>query len=233
MTTEAEAMVAQRVHELFASVGVLSPASEAERIWAEFAEDDTPDHAALAKQFRRIARARNPFDRALCDGEARRTFERKVQRRWAASWRRKTGSDVPSIDLIDWYSLSPGQQAHVRVMANELAFFHKGFVRRGAPRKNVLDTLLLGLADIFIERDESAISVLDLASATTSRFIIFCSAQCTAIAGSGKAIDGSQVTPSALSSRWHRLKKDAGADVPAPTTARSRTRCRRRRTPFR
>lgn len=214
MTNKNDLAIAEQVLALFVSVGVAPRRTEEERIWAELGAADTPDHAALAKRFRRIARAPNLFDRAVCDGEVRQTFDRKVRRRWAASWRRKTGCDVPSIDRIDWYSLSREQQAHVRLMARELMAYHASFVRRGAPRKHILDTLLLGLADIFIDRDGLAGGVSDLSDTKTGPFIEFCKAHLATIPDAGKDPAISVVTADALSSRWHRLTKAMRTDPP-------------------
>ena len=116
----------------------------------KFLKEETT-HAVLAKLFRRIARARDPFaDKAGYD-LALPELNAKAGRRWAERIRRGTLGRAGPLLGVRWADLSDDERDDIRQMARELARNHQSFVGRGMPFKNDQNTLLDGIADIFVD----------------------------------------------------------------------------------
>ncbi len=85
-------------------------------------------------------------------------------------------------------------------MALHLANFHQSFVRRGQPNKSDQDTLLDGIADIYVEFAKLDCHRYDLPHAENSRFIQFTYWALRPFFGLTEA------SLKAISKRWKRLK---------------------------
>lgn len=201
--------LSRELDDLFWATGVADDGSEERAIWFEFRKEDekNEDHAADAGAFRRIARASNPLSPKVCFGAAAAAMHRKIKGR-ASRMPWSTADAVPAVTSIDWNALTAEQQALVRTMAHELAAYHKGLVKAHRPTKALLDTLMDGLAELFVRYSDQSRSTLQLETAPDSLFIQFCHAALAHFGGS-KPFAMSEIAPASLSQRWRRLKRRA------------------------
>ena len=162
----------RQLFDLFRAVGLPVDDSEEAQLFRELCEDD-PTHAKLAKIFRRMARAKDPFvDKANYD-LALPQLNAKARVRWARRIRHGALGRAHPLLGARWTDLSDSERADIREMARELARNHQSFVGRGMPFKYDQNTLLDGFADIFVQFTGFALHSRDLPHAEESRFIGF------------------------------------------------------------
>ena len=192
-------LLARDLGDLFGAVGLVVDDS-AEAQWFRAFSELEPSHTDLAKLFRRIARARDPFADKADYHVALPELNAKARVHWAQRIRRGALGRAHPLFGVRWADLSDGERADIRQMARELARYHQSFVRRGMPFKNDQSTLLDGLADIFVDFTRFELHRYDLPHAEHSRFIQFAHLAvrpffCT-----------TEVSTKALSRRWKRVK---------------------------
>ena|SRR5215211_8328169 len=161
-----------------------------------------------------MSRATNPLAEDLCVGEWRRALERKIALHWSRKARRQRRNALPSLDLLGWDRLCKEEQSQIRAMCRDLEAYHRSFVQRERPTKDVLNTALQELADKFVRyrdgdhtADYDDYEPMGLPHSERSHFIQFCHLVLAPLSRPGGAFDPSEVTPEALSERWVRLKK--------------------------
>ncbi|MBA3325082.1 MAG: hypothetical protein H0T41_07425 [Rhodobacteraceae bacterium] len=187
---------------MFYATGVAHDGGDLVVLWHE-AADPGLDHKALALGYRRMAEAPDPLDPAVCTAELRLGLNRQLHLHWSSRWRREGRGEKASLAAVDWAALSAGEQEEIRGMARHLATWHGSHVRRGAPHKNVLDTLLEQLALIYAQHSGLKEGHHDLPYAPASRFLQFAS---LALAPFFAA---SEVSAVALARRLHRARTAA------------------------
>jgi hypothetical protein len=213
------------VADLLRATGVCTPSKEA-RIFQEAARRDR-EPAALWAAYLKAARSADLLSREISGPDLRAGLHGLARVRWAGRAARQRGVQRQSLVRATWTELNEVERAEVRQMARDLALMEKSKITRGAPQKVELDTVILGLADIFIEHAELQRSADDLSDAPSSIFISFCAVALRRVR------DASEVSPQALGSRWERIK--AKADIEMPTKreepGRPRAAPRRQRRP--
>jgi hypothetical protein len=193
------ALLARDLGDLLEAVGLPVDDSE-EAQWSRELSQGEPTHATLAKLFRRIARARNPFADEADYRIALPELNAKARVYWAQRICRGAPGRVHPLLGVRWTDLGDGERADVTQMARELARYHQSFVKRGMPFKNGQNTLLDGLADIFVHFTRFELHRYDLPHAEQSYFIQF------AHLALRRFFPTTEVTAKALSRRWNRLK---------------------------
>lgn len=162
------------------------------------------DHAALARQFAKIAASAAPFDHPLCSGTVRQDLYAAARRRWphlAPAEERRQGKAL--IRGAAARFLSGCDPKELSELATGLARYHQSFVRRQRPTKDRLDTLLEGLGDLYASATAYPWHRHHLPHSVNSRFVQFCRLVMEPF------FDPSEVTSKAISNRWKRLKDDA------------------------
>jgi hypothetical protein len=191
--------LARDLGDLFRAVGLPVDNSEEAQLFRELSQEELT-HADLAKLFRRIARAREPFADKADYQATLPELNAKAWIRWAQRIGRGEMGRAHPLLGIRWADLSDGERADVKQMARELAHYHQLFVSRGMPFKNDQNTLLDGIADIFVDFTRSELHRYELPHAENSRFIQF------AHLALRPFFPTTEVTAKALSRRWKRLK---------------------------
>ena len=158
-----------------------------------------PSDAALAEQFRRIAAAEDPLDPELCSGIALTMLNAAARRRWTSRVHRKDLRPT-SLRGVSTSSLFADAIAEIREMALHLAGYHQSSIRSGHPGKLDQDTLLEGIADIYIFFSNLDCHRYDLPHSPNSRFIRF------AHFAMRPFFAHTEASKSALFNRWKRLK---------------------------
>ena len=166
-----------------------------------------PSHAELAKQFHLLSAADNPLDPRLYSGTVAAELNAKARLKWSSRTRRRRLNRPHPICGTRWELLSEDDQGLVREMTRELARYHQSFVRREAPTKVDQDTLVAGLADIFIDFARMDCGRYELPHAERSHFIRFAHCALRPFFGS------TEVSAKSLSRRWQRLKEAATAST--------------------
>lgn len=199
----------QRLDSLLEAVGRADGGDAYVQSFQEFAAAD-PGHAELAASFREVAKARDPLDPDLYRGAVAAELNAAARAFWkAGKWPRAINRPHPirgmSSDL-----LTQDELRAVRAEAKRLAAYHRSFVRRQAPNKLDQDTLLEGLADIFLEFAKLDCGRHELPHSENSRFIQF-------VHGAVRPFFGStEMSPKAIARRWKRLKDHAATGRPQP-----------------
>lgn len=198
----------RQLETLFSAVGV--PVDE-DSSSIEFREavDSRPSERDKASEFRKIAKAKNPLDPSVCSVSALGMLNARARKTWAKRLAVRPLNRKYHLIGVEWDMLSEWQQNSVREMALDLAREHQQRVRAGAPQKADQDTLMIGLAEIFLTHTEQQIDPLDLPAAADSVFISFVRAALAPF------FDTTLVTKKALSNRWARIKREAKSD-PGP-----------------
>lgn len=189
--------------DLMNAVGRVDDGSE-EAAWFREAGVDEPSHADLAKQFRQIATAKDPLDPKLCYGLALTGLNMAARRRWTLRRRQRPMNRPDPLRDITSDLLSTDEIAEVREMALHLAAYHQSFVRRGQPNKLDQDTLLDGIAEIYIRFADMDCHPYDLPHSVNTPFIKFAY---TVMRPFFAQTEGSK---GAISKRWKRLKDAHG-----------------------
>ena len=215
------AQLGDTLHELFSRVGLQVDDSETARLWhAAVSPRQRP--CALKATFEAMAGSADPLA-ATWPTEAQALLNATMRQVWAQRCYR--GVRPTSLAGERWASLPGEAQAEVLEQLKELARRAGQRVRRGAPAKMDQDTLLLGLAGIFVDLTGFAGDCRKLPDAQTSLFIRFCHHALRPY------FSPTEVSPAALGRRWGRLK--AGRpDRPMRRPARRVLRKRLIRKPF-
>lgn len=189
--------------DLVYAVGRADDGSD-EAAWFREAAAKQPSDAALAEQFRNIAKADDPLDPKLCFGIALTKLNQAARGRWTGRRRRRPMNRPHPLRDIKSDSLTADEIADVREMALHLARYHQSFIHRGQPNKLDQDTLLDGIADIYIRFAKLNCDRYDLPHTVNTRFITF------AYKAMRPFFAQTEATKSALSKRWKRMKDAHG-----------------------
>lgn len=199
---EARADLEQDLLSLIQAVGLAYDGSEASAAWDEF-ERSEPSHKQLASSFRTMAKATRPLEPRVCKPELWPELNALIRSSWVARWRREGRNSEPSLRTVNWDTLTGAEQEDIRTMARLLARRHSAFLRQGAKRKTDADTVLMGLADIFLSYTRRPDDRYRLPYARESQFIKF------AVLALEPAGAHGEFSSSALSNRWARLTREA------------------------
>jgi hypothetical protein len=191
--------------DLMSAVGRADDGSE-QAVWFREAGANMPSGAALAEQFRRIAAAEDPLDPELCSGIALTMLNAAVRRRWTSRVHRKERRPT-SLRGVSTSSLSAATIGEIREMAFHLAGYHRSSIRSGHPGNLDQDTLLEGVAVIYINFANLDCHRHDLPHSQNSLFIRFAYTALRPFFGLTEA------SRKALSNRWKRLKDQASSVV--------------------
>lgn len=195
---DAKALV-EALMDLMAAVG---RATEERPEWPEFPKvSERPNNAAVAATFRAIAAAPDPFAPGIMEGEERARLRALAHGRWPPRRLRAGAGQDRSSERDPCLAL-------LRQLALQVARYHQGFVRRGAPTKSDQETILLELADIYCRFAGLSCGRYELPHAVNSRFIAF------AHIAMRPFFDQTEVTPKALSHCWKKLKDQHLAGAP-------------------
>ena len=189
--------------DLLFAVGRADDGSE-EAAWFREAAENEPSNAALADQFRKIAESKDPLDPKLCFGIALTKLNYAARRRWAGRKRGRPMNRPHPLRDIPSDFLTAGEIAEVRAMALDLAAYHQSFIRKGRSKDLDQDTLLEGIAEIYIRYAELNCHRYALPHSPASRFITF------ARIAMQPFFAKTEVSAKALSNRWKRLKDTHG-----------------------
>lgn len=147
------------------------------------------DRAALAVAFGLIAAAEEADIVAVA--------EQQIERHPIIRTMLRAASGVAGRTPLRELPEAPALRRH----AARLQDFQNAQFRRGAPRKNSLDALLVGLAEIFCSIAHPHSSPFDMPHTESARFVQF------AYAALAPFCERTEVTAAALSHRWSALKK--------------------------
>ena len=159
------------------------------------------DHRYLHEQYRELADLAGQVERKLTSPElqpqlaAQLRFERARQTR-SRRPRDCSTSEISGVRIL--HRLRDDLRL-LKLAAENLSVFEKSLTGTGRPRSDLLDTLMLGLGDVYVEARGFDGEVLKLPRSPRSIFIRFC---CEVLSHffPSKAVDAE-----ALSSRWKRL----------------------------
>lgn len=194
----------ERLLDLIRAVGRANDGTEYSIAFQEFAALE-PSHAELAERFRAIAASDDPLNPELCSGIVLAELNAAARGKWARRIRKGLINRPHPLRGISSDMLSEENLVEVREMALHLADYHQSFVRRGQPNKSDQNTLLDGIADIYVEFAKLDCHRYDLPHAENSRFIQFAYRALRPFFGLTEA------SLKAISKRWKRLK-DANSE---------------------
>ena len=191
---------------LLYATGLAHDGSDASAYWRE-ATNEGPTHMQLQSRYRRMSKASNPLAPTVCRPELHPGFNAMLRHRWAARWRRQGRHAEPSLRILDWNSLLIAEKEEIRRIARHLAWYHGQFIRRGREQKTDLDTALMGLADIFLSFTALPGDRYNLPHSRETFFIQF------AVLALEPVALHFEVSDSALSRRWERVKANTRRDI--------------------
>ncbi|HET9396331.1 MAG TPA: hypothetical protein VFO36_09765 [Nitrospiraceae bacterium] len=143
------------VDDLLSAVGIANDGSEGALLFAALSATDLT-HKELAKQCRAIAEAEDPLDRRICYGTVLAELIDKLRSKWT-SRRHRRRLNRPHVLLgVTSDFLTDTERADIKEAALELKAYHLAQIRRERPTKCDQDTLLDGLADIFLSHTGSS-----------------------------------------------------------------------------
>ncbi len=189
----------QHLLDLLWAVGRANDGTEYSIAFQEFAALE-PSHAELAERFRAIAASDNPRNPELCSGIVLAEMNAAARGKWARRIRKGLINRPHPLRGISSDMFSDKDLAEVREMALHLANFHQSFVRRGQPNKSEQDTLLDGIADIYVEFAKLDCHRYELPHAKNARFVKFVYLALRPFFGLTEA------SLASISKRWKRLK---------------------------
>ena len=189
----------QHLLDLLWAVGRANDGTEYSIAFQEFAALE-PSHAELAERFRAIAASDDPLNPELCSGIVLAELNAAARGKWARRIRKGLINRPHPLRGISSDMLSEENLAEVREMALHLVDYHQSFVRRGQPNKSDQNTLLDGIANIYVEFAKLNCHRYDLPHAENSRFIQFAYRALRPFFGLTEA------SLKAISKRWKRLK---------------------------
>jgi hypothetical protein len=188
------------VEDLLSAVGIANDGRENAIL---FANPPVPDatHEQLARQLRAVAASDDPLDRRISYGIALAELSNKLLGKWASRHHHRRLNRPHTLPGITFDVLTEAERADVREAALELVAFHEAQIRRGSPTKTAQDTLLDGLADIYLSHTGSSQHRYELPHSVRSHFIQFCHAVLRPF------FPLTEVSPKALSNCWIKLKR--------------------------
>jgi len=189
----------QHLLNLIQAVGRANDGTEYSIAFQEFAAHE-PSHAELAKCFRTIAGSDDPLNPELCSGIVLAELNAAARSKWARRMRKGLINRPHPIRGVSSDFLTEEDLADVREMALHLAHYHQSFVRRQQPIKVDQNTLIEGLADIYIEFAGLDCGRYELAHAKNARFIKFVHLAMRPFFALTEA------SLASVSKRWKRLK---------------------------
>jgi hypothetical protein len=192
--------LSREIDDLLSAVGTANDGSEDAIL---FANPPVPDasHLDLVKQFRAIAASDDPLNRRICYGVALAELNAAAYSKWT-SRRYKRLINRPHMLLgVTSDFLTEEERSDIKLFAIELATYHQAQIKRQRPTKIDQDTLLDGLADIYLKHTGSSKHPYELPHSVRSYFILFCHAVLRPF------FPLTEVSPKALSNRWKNLKK--------------------------
>jgi hypothetical protein len=188
--------VSETLVDIVHGIGMAVDGAEVDSAWHEFA-DAEPRHTDMAKAFENAARSEDPISAALASDSVAARLSASIYNRWAPRWRRERKPTRPSIQSVDWASLSDSEQTEIRRMLQHLANFERQFVRKGRPRNTRLSTALYIISENYLQWTHDYQShIWQLPYNSESRFIRFAHIALTPV---GQHFETS---PAALSRRW-------------------------------
>ncbi len=189
----------ERLLDLIQAVGRANDGTEFSIAFQEFAAHEL-SHAELAKCFRTIAGSDDPLNPELCSGIVLAELNAAARSKWARRMRKGLINRPHPIRGVSSDFLTEEDLADVRQMALHLASFHQSFVQRKQPIKIDQNTLIEGIADIFIESAGLDSGRYELPHAKNARFVKFVYLALRPFFGLTEASTAS------ISKRWKRLK---------------------------
>lgn len=201
----------RRIFALLGAIGA-NVSDDEHSVALREASDAIPSPRQRAEEFRRIARADNPLDPAVCSPDALVRMEALARERWAEILEHVPHNRAYNLIHVDWDMLPRWQQGNVRKIARDLAAKYQSQVGQGAPQKTDQNALLVDLADIFLSVTGQQIDRLELPHEPDSRFIKFVRAVAE------EFFPDTETSPRALSNRWLRWKEHSNSK-PTPITA--------------
>ena len=189
----------ERLLDLIRAVGRANDGTEYSIAFQEFAAHEL-SHAELAKCFRTIAGSDDPLNPELCSGIVLAELNAAARGKWARRIRKGLINRPHPIRGIPSELLTEEELADVRQIALHLANFHQSFVQRKQPNKIDQDTLVEGIADIYVEFAGLDYSRYELPHAKNARFVKFVYLALRPFFGLTEA------SLASISKRWKRLK---------------------------
>ena len=189
----------ERLLDLIRAVGRANDGTEYSIAFQEFAAHEL-SHAEHAKCFRTIAGSDDPLNPELCSGIVLAELNAAARGKWARRIRKGLINRPHPIRGIPSELLTEEELADVRQIALHLANFHQSFVQRKQPNKIDQDTLVEGIADIYVEFAGLDYSRYELPHAKNARFVKFVHLALRPFFGLTEA------SLASISKRWKRLK---------------------------
>lgn len=190
----------REIEDLLCAVGTANDGSEDAHLFANPPVPDASD-LELVKQFRAIAASDDPLDRSICHGVALAKLEAAARRKWTSRrYNRLINRPYMLLGVTSDF-LTAAERADIKQFACELANFHQAQIKRQRPVKIDQDTLLDGLADIYLKHIGSSKHPYELPYSVRSHFIRFCHAVLQPF------FPQTEVSLKALSNRWLKLKQ--------------------------
>jgi hypothetical protein len=195
-----EPTLKNEIEDLLCAVGIANDGSESAVL---FANPPVPDatHEDLVKQHLAIAASDDPLDRRICYGTALAELNAKARSKWTSRRHNRRFNRPHMLLGVTSDFLTQIERADIKEFAFELAAYHQAQIRRERPAKIDQDTLLDGLADIYLSHTNSAQHRYELPHSIRSHFIRFCHAVLRPF------FPLTELSPKALSNRWNGLKK--------------------------
>lgn len=174
--------------------------NEEAEYWAEAAQFDMRPREVV-RALRTAADAENPLEDGLIPRDAISRVNKKLRATWGARWSVEGRPNTPSLQNLRWSDLTSAEKRDLKAMLSDLAFYSQASVRVGVPKRDELDTVLIDLAQIWIEQTGQTRPIESLEANRNSRFVRFASqALLPAVGHFGGSVD-------AVSNRWRRFKK--------------------------
>ena len=188
-----------RLLDLVDAVGRTDDGTAYSIAFREFSSNE-PSHAELAEQFRAIAASNDPLNPKLCFGILLTELNQAARLKWARRIRKgQINRPHPLRDFPSEF-LTEADLADVQELAAHLAQFHQSFVRRRQPVKIDQNTLIDGLAGIYIEFAGLDCDRHELPHAKSTRFIQF------VYIAMRPFFALTEASLASVSKRWKRLK---------------------------
>ena len=201
-------VVQARLAVVMNSVGIFVPTDdmsdkEIEYSKIFFEQSNNPAYTPREKvqHYKKILESSDPLGEGLIHSIFRAEINARARSRTARGLKNPYVKSYLSNDrlpnLIDRLS---HDLALLREVAEALKIYNERLVRRGAPYKQPQRTLLISLANIFVELTNKKIDSFDLPHAKGSRFIKFCHLALE------PHFERTEAGTAALSKAWKRLK---------------------------
>jgi len=190
----------REIEDLLSAVGTANDGSEDAFF---FANPPVPDalHLDFVKEFHAIAASDGPIDPRIYSRMVIAKLNAAVRGKWTSrryKWRVNRPDALLSVTSE---FLTEAERDDVKQFANELEAYHQAQIKRQRPAKIDQDTLLDGLADIYLRHTGSSKHPYELPHSVRSHFILFCHAVLRPF------FPLTETSTKALSNRWHKLRQ--------------------------